>query len=137
MTNPAATTTDPSLDYESKDTYTLVISAEDAENPGKKSSATVMVSLIDMNETPYFDKETQDKVDSLADYAENRTTPVVALAAMEPDGAALDWELTGKNAGDFMIEDIPDGTGSRDRVNLVFKDGSNPETTSRRRRATA
>ena len=45
----------------------------------------------------------------------------MALAAIEPDGAGLRWELTGPDAGDFMIEDIADGSGNRDRVNLVFK----------------
>ena len=55
-------------------------------------------------------------------YAENRRTPAVALAAIEPDGASIRWELIGPDAGDFMIEDIADDANStRDRVNLVFK----------------
>ena len=32
----------------------------------------------------------------------------MALAAIEPDGASIRWELTGQDAGDFMIEDIED-----------------------------
>ena len=62
-----ATTTDPTLDYEGKDTYTLVITAEDADNPGKKATATVVVSLADVNEAPYFDKETREKTVTEAD----------------------------------------------------------------------
>ena len=133
--DPAATT-DPNLDYESKDTYTLVITAADRKNAGKKATATVMVSLINQNEGPYFDKESRQKVETVEatagtvtlepatipiEYAENRRTAAVALAAIEPDGNNLRWELTGPDAADFMIEDIVDGSGTRDRVELVFK----------------
>ena len=61
-------------------------------------------------------------------YAENRRTAVVALAAIEPDGDALRWELTGADASAFMIDDIADGSGTRDRVELVFKNQPNFET---------
>ena len=134
-----ATTTDPVLDYEAKDTYTLVITAEDADNSSKKASVTVTVSLVDRNEAPYFDKESRDKVGfvnadtgtssvELIDYAENQRTEVVALAAIEPDGASLRWELRGADAARFEIEDVPDGAGNRDRRKLVFKDQPNYES---------
>ena len=94
-----ATRTDPVLDYEAKDAYTLVITVEDKENRSKKATVTVTVNLVDMNEAPYFDKESRDKVGfvnantgtssvELIDYAENQRTEVVALAAIEPDGSA-------------------------------------------------
>ena len=135
----ASPITDPNLDYEDKDTYTIVVTAADRKNPGKKTTATVMVKLINQNEAPYFDKESRQKVETVEDdvdgspgilldpvtrpieYAENRRTAAVALAAIEPDGNTLRWELTGPDAGDFMIEDIVDGSGNRDRVELVFK----------------
>ena len=63
--DPVATTTDPDLDYESKDTYTLLITAADDKNASKKTTATVMVKLIDQNEAPYFDKESREKVERL------------------------------------------------------------------------
>ena len=114
-----ATTTDPTLDYEGKNTFALVITAADAGSPGKKTTATVEVSLSDVNEGPYFDKASRES--TAVTYAENRTTPVVALAAIEPDGADLDWELTGADAHRFRIDDIADGSGGkRDRVELVF-----------------
>ena len=140
-TDPVATTTDPDLDYETKDTYTLLITAADRDDSSKKTTATVAVKLTDQNEAPYFDKETRQKVETTMYalttgdtvithldprtvpimYAENRRTPAVALAAIEPDGASIRWELTGEDASDFMIEDIVDGSGNRDRVELVFK----------------
>ena len=136
---PQASMTDPVLDYEAKDTYTLVITAEDKENRSKKATVTVTVSLVDMNEAPYFDKESRDKVGfvdantgtssvELIDYAENQRTEVVALAAIEPDGSALRWELRGTDAGRFEIVDVPDGSGTRDRVKLQFKDQPNYES---------
>ena len=141
----ASPITDPNLDYEDKDTYTIVVTAADRKNPGKKTTATVMVKLINQNEAPYFDKESRQKVETVEgdvdgtagillepvtrpiEYAENRRTAAVALAAIEPDGNALRWELTGPDAGDFMIEDIVDGSGNRDRVELVFKKQPNFE----------
>jgi hypothetical protein len=128
---------DPALDYESKDSYTLLIIATDSQDPGKKATATVVVNLVNHNEAPYFDKESRDKVEThtvagaiepkMIEYAENRRTPVVALAAIEPDGDSLRWELTGANAGVFEIKDIPDGSGTRDRVELAFKNQPNYE----------
>ena len=134
-----ATMTDPILNYEAKDTYTLVITAEDKENRSKKATVTVTVKLVDLNEAPYFDKESRDKVGfvnaetgtssvELIDYAENQRTEVVALAAIEPDGAALRWEVRGADAARFEIEDVPDGAGNRDRRKLVFKDQPNYES---------
>ena len=134
-----ATMTDPILNYEAKDTYTLVITAEDKENRSKKATVTVTVKLVDLNEAPYFDKESRDKVGfvnadtgtssvELIDYAENQRTEVVALAAIEPDGADLRWEVRGADAARFEIEDVPDGAGNRDRRKLVFKDQPNYES---------
>ena len=94
------TTTDPMLDYEGKNSFTLLITATDEDDPGRKASATVTVNLTNQNEAPYFDKDSREKVQTVADdtgavrtdaipYAENRRTAVVALAAIEPDGDSL------------------------------------------------
>ena len=134
-----ATATDPVLDFEGKNTFTIVITAADANDSGKKATAEVAVSLVDLNEAPYFDKESREKVMTRApdtgvsgvrvqNYAENRRTSVVALAAIEPDGASLDWELTGDDAGAFDVVDIADGAGNRDRVELAFKKQPNHES---------
>ena len=65
------------------------------------------------------------------EYAENRRTAAVALAAIEPDGAGLRWELTGPDASDFMIEDIADGSGNRDRVEPGLQDPAGLSKASR------
>ena len=131
--------TDPTLDFEGKGSFTLVVTATDADDPGRKATATVTVNLTNENEAPYFDKVTRDKVQSFDGtsgaispisqvYAENRRTAVVALAAIEPDGDPLRWELTGADAGAFEVKDIPDGSGTRDRVELAFVNQPNFES---------
>ena len=121
------------LDYEGKNSFTLLITATDLTNSARTATTEVTVNLVNQNEAPYFDKDSRDKVQNVAAdtgavtpktimYAENRRTEVVAIAAIEPDGDSLRWELTGDDAGDFMIEDISDGSGTRDRVKLVFRD---------------
>ena len=62
---------DPVLDYETRSTYRLVVSAE---NEGGRSTANVVLSLMDRNEHPYFDKvsrDLSDNADNAIDYAEN------------------------------------------------------------------
>ena len=101
------------------------------DDHNRRATATVTVNLTDLNERPYFDRETIEKVSDVdgatgvrttdpIDYAENRRTAVVALAAIEPDGKTLDWVVTGANASAFRIDDIADGSGNRDRRELVF-----------------
>ena len=126
----APTMIDPTLDYEGKRTFELIVTAVDQATPTRKASATVNVTLSDMNESPYFDKDSRDRASQT--YAESRTNAVMRLAAIEPDGAKLRWEVTGADAPDFTIcegrmvdgscqpdtDNINDG---KDRVELVFK----------------
>ena len=137
-TTDVGTTTDPVLDFEGKNSFTLLITATDPANSARTATTEVTVNLVNQNEAPYFDKDSRDKVQNVAAdtgavtpktfmYAENRRTEVVALAAIEPDGDSLRWELTGANASLFEIEDIVDGTGNRDRVKLNFKSQPNYE----------
>ena len=42
------------------------------------------------------------------------------IAAVEPDGMDLRWELTGADASDFAIEDVQDVDDGKDRRQLVF-----------------
>ena len=52
-------------------------------------------------------------------YPENGTDPVATLSATDEDGDAIDWSLTGDDAGKFAISD--DGV-------LTFKDSPNYES---------
>ena len=127
-TDDAATTADPTLDYEGKNSFTLLVTGQDRGDSSKKTTAMVTVNLTNLNEAPYFDKETRERVAGDISYAENRRTAVAALAAIEPDGGALRWELTGDNASTFRIDDIADPSDStRDRVELAFKSQPNYE----------
>ena len=124
---------DPTLDYEGDNTFSLIVTATDKADSSRKATTAVNVSLANLNEAPYFDKESRDKAMAETDhpteantdiiavrYAESRTNPVVQLAAIEPDGTALRWELTGVDASDFAIEDVEDVNDGKDRVQLVF-----------------
>lgn len=112
---------DPTLDYEGTNSFSLIVTAKDDNNPSRTAVATVNVSLMDLNELPYFDKATRDMVASTVLYGEQRTNPVVQLAGVEPDGHSLKWEVTGADAPDFMIVDADDINDGKDRVHLVFK----------------
>ena len=116
----APTNLDPTLDYESGDTFTLIVTATDNENPSRKAITTVNISLTDLNERPYFDKVSRATTVPVV-YSEHRTNAVAQLAGVEPDGDDLRWEVTGPDASDFMIIDADDINDGKDRVQLVFK----------------
>ena len=127
----------PALDYETRTTYRLVLSAE---NDGGKSTANMTISLMDRNEHPYFDKATREidfntddtGFDGTIEFTEFVTgaaynRKVTDLAAVEPDGDSLDWEVIGTDAADFETVDAPDGPDGKDRVELRFKENSQPD----------
>ena len=133
VTAPAPAMEDPMLDYETRITYRLVVSSR---NESGKSTANVTISLMDRNEHPYFDKASREidldttatGFDGTIEYAENSTSrTVIGLAAVEPDGDSLDWEVVGTDSADLEIVDAPDGADGKDRVELRFKMGSRPD----------
>ena len=113
---------DPSLDYEAaKNTYTLKVTATDPEKPDRVATTRVRVTLKNLNESPWFDKASRDAVATAKMYAENVGTAVYTLAARDPDGGPLRWEVTGTDAADFKIFDnLVDGAGGWERVDLMF-----------------
>ena len=116
---------DPVLDYETRSTYRLVVSAE---NDVGRSTANVVLSLIDRNEHPYFDKTSRDLSDNAIGHDENSPNrTVTGLAATEPDGDSLRWEVVGTDSADFEIVQAPDGDDGKDRVELRFKPGDPPD----------
>ncbi len=119
---------DPTLDYEGKNTYELIVTAEDSDDDTRKVSATVSISLVDLNERPYFDKASRDTSMPVM-YSEHRTNAVIPqLAAIDPDGQPLRWELTGTDARHFEIVDAQDIDDGKDRVQLMFKNQPDFET---------
>ena len=117
----APDTADPVLDHEDDDTFALVVTAVDTEDSSRSAVTTVTVSLVDLNERPYFDRASMDAVADPVIYGERRVTEIIRLAAVEPDGDELLWELTGPDADDLMIVDVEDSDGGRDRVALEFR----------------
>ena len=124
---------DPELDYENRTTYRLVVSAT---NDGGTSYANVVISLMDRNEHPYFDQATREidldttttGFDRTLAYEEGSTNRrVTGLAALEPDGDSLNWEVVGTDSADFEIVDAPDGAGGKDRVELRFRADALPD----------
>ena len=117
------TMVDPTLDYEGTNTFSLIVTATDDNNPSRTAVASVEISLDNLNEEPYFDKATREAVtgeNSPIMYGEQRTNAVVQLSAVEPDGHSLKWEVTGDDASDFTIVDADDLDDGKDRVHLMF-----------------
>lgn len=126
---------DPVLDYEGDNTFTLRVTATDRENSARTATADVNITLIDLNERPYFDQATREMYSTSTSptmtapatttYAESRTNSIAQLAAIEPDLDQLRWEVTGPDADNFMIDDVEDIQedidAGKDRVNLVFR----------------
>ena len=112
---------DPVLDYEGVNTFSLIVTAEDAGDSSRKAMTTVTVTLEDLNERPYFDRASREVVASPRTYGEQRINAVVQLAAVEPDGHDLRWEITGDDASDFTIVDAEDVNDGKDRVQLMFQ----------------
>ena len=123
---------DPTLNFEGTNTFVLVVTATDSSDDTRDAKARVTVRLRDLNESPYFDKTSREAVtgtNSTIMYAEARTNAVVQLAATEPDGDSLRWEVTGADASDFEIMDTQDIAGDgKDRVELHFKNQPNFES---------
>ena len=67
---------------------------------------------------------------------EARVNRVVPLAATEPDGGSIRWEVEGTDAADFEIMDAEDIPGDgKDRVELHFKSQPNYEKPTARGKA--
>ena len=124
---------DPELDFEGTNAFVLIVTATDTSDDTRKATARVTVRLNDLNERPYFDQESREAVmganTSPIMYVESRSNRVVPLAATEPDGDSLRWEVTGADASAFEIRDVQDiASDGKDRVELHFKEQPDFET---------
>ena len=81
------------LDYETKDTYMVTLTAEDSF--GDSDSIMVTITVTDMDETPAVSG------DATKEYAENGTGPVARYTAVDPEQTAIvSWSLGGDDADD-------------------------------------
>ena len=85
------------LDYEGEQTtYEVEITAADPF--GGTASTMVTIVVTQVNEAPEFEADDPDK------YAENGTEPVATFTATDPEGADVEWGISGLDAADFSID---------------------------------
>ena len=133
----APTMEDPVLDYDGHpEGFVLDVTVKNGETT--IATARVFVRLTDVNEPPWFNKASRDKV-LLADVAvvimhsetEPSTEAVVTLTAVDGDGADVRYDVWGTDAADFDIsasgvvtfKDQPDFENPTDRPHDDNGDG--------------
>ena len=122
------------LDYETKRSYTVMVTATD---PGGISvTAAVTIEVADVDEAPELSGEAPGK------YAENGRTPVATFTASDPERVTITWSLNGDDADAFTIDggvlrftSSPDyeaaadvGTDNTYVVTVIASDGENMDT---------
>ena len=93
--------TKASLDYETKDMYTVTVSVSDGN--GGSNSITVTINVTDVNETPSF-TEGASTTRSVADNTASGLNIGAAVAATDPDNDTLTYTLSGPDASSFSID---------------------------------
>ena len=83
------------LDYETKTTYMVEVTAMDPF--GASGTVMVTIAVANVNEEP-----TLTGTDAVS-YEENGTDSVAAYTATDPEEATIDWDLTGADATVFDI----------------------------------
>ena len=104
------------LDYEAaKNVYMVTLTATDSFSDSASIDVTIMVT--DADEPPDVTG------DATKEYAENGTGSVATYMAVDPEGAAVKWSLSGADASLFSIEGgvlafvkSPDFEGAKDKV---------------------
>ena len=90
------------LDYETKNSYMVTVTATDPN--GASASIDVTIKVTDMNEAPeILQSGLAISGQSSINYAENGTDEVATYTASGPDAASATWLLSGDDARDFYI----------------------------------
>ena len=114
------------LDYETKDTYMVTLTAEDSF--GASASIMVTIMVTDLDEPPKIN-EGGLAISGVArvDYAEDRRDAVGTYTASGPDAASATWTLGGDDYGDFEISSSGELTfvSAPDYENAADADGDN------------
>ena len=85
-----------SLDFETKSSYAVTVTATDPSD--ESDSVDVTITVMDVNEPPDV---TEGETD--LEYAENGTDAVEQFVAVDPEGQDVSWRLSGDDANDFAI----------------------------------
>ena len=89
------------LDYETKNSYTVDVTATDPS--GASATMSVTITVTDADDLPEI------LGDASIDYAENGVAPVQTFYAEDQDGDAIEWSLSGVDAENFTIEGTLEG----------------------------
>ena len=83
------------LDYETKETYSVTVTASDSG--GLNDSIDVTITVTNVDKAPVITG------DAAPNYAENETGPVATYTATDPESATITWTLESDDAADFSI----------------------------------
>ena len=83
------------LDYETKPSYTVTVTATDQGH--LSDITTVTITVTNVEETPTLTG------DSNINYAENGSETVADYTAVDPEGASITWSLSGDDSDQFSI----------------------------------
>ena len=87
-----------SLDYESRNSYAVVVTAADPS--GATDTIAVTINVTNVDEAPDVSGQTA------VEYAENGTGAVANYTATDPEGdTSITWTLAGDDSGDFTLAD--------------------------------
>ena len=84
------------LDKETKDTYTVTVTA--ADSLSESSTITVTIKVTNVDEMPDLEGEEPEE------YAEIGTGAVATFTAEDPEGESIVWSLDGDDMDEFTIE---------------------------------
>ena len=122
------------LDYETKRSYTVMVTATDPG--GLSATVTVTVEVTAVDEGPELSGEAP------GEYAENGRTPVATFTASDPERATIIWSLSGVDADNFTIvggvlrftsspnyeTPADDDTNNTYVITVIASDGANEDT---------
>ena len=83
------------LDYETRQTYMVMVIAEDSFGATASIEVTIKVTPID--------EQPEITGDDSSEYAEDRMNAVETYTAEDPEGATISWSLSGTDADAFKI----------------------------------
>ena len=90
------------LNFESKDTYVVMVTATDAT--GDSATVKVTITVTGVDEPPELSKKALVVVgDERVDYLENGTDTVETYTAAGPDSVGARWSLSGADASRFAL----------------------------------
>ena len=93
------------LDYETKSSYEVEVTATDPSGADTEPVATVAITVIEVNEKPMFRSGTKGM---LPDHTEGTTDfePVPTYTAFDPEGGTVTLSLSGDDEDMFMLDDV-------------------------------